>query len=91
MTQNELVRKIIFITGAVYAEKQIRDAVEAYSKASNGAKPIVSGALPDVEQIERHIRTHNPYPLGKQNNVDWSNGFERGVAWIIGMLSGNDR
>jgi hypothetical protein len=54
-------------------------------------KTDVSGSLPDAEQIEMHIRTHNPYPLGKQNNVDWSNGFERGVAWIIEMLSGNDR
>lgn len=40
----------------------------------------------EIKQTEQHARTHSPYPLGTQGDVDWKNGFERGVEWYKNQL-----
>lgn len=45
MTKLELIKKIVLITGAAYAETSIRDAVDAYSSALIAAKPPVVGSF----------------------------------------------
>jgi len=51
---------------------------------------VVEQQLPQQEisdeEIEKHMRTHSPYPLGKQGDIDWKNGFYRGIEWYREQL-----
>jgi hypothetical protein len=46
MTKDELFEVIEYNTVTLSHQRAIKTAVEAYSSASNGSKPDVSGALP---------------------------------------------
>jgi hypothetical protein len=70
----------------------IMTAVDLYSAASNGAKPIVSGSLPPVSEIETAALLHEER---NSNNfkMSASDDFKAGVEWLkLRLLSGgNDR
>jgi hypothetical protein len=36
----------------------------------------------DWDKIEKYLNTYSPYPKGTQGDIDWRNGFTRGVEWL---------
>jgi len=78
---NELERMQYFIGNDLY---------QAYNEAKEMHKQemvsISNQQEISDEEIEKHMRTHSPYPLGKQGDIDWKNGFYRGIEWYREQL-----
>lgn len=85
----------------LYTEEQVRDCMsKSFAEGvCFGASPMYKNEsfdeiiklqcpieLPNDEEIENRIKTHNPYPKQKQMHIDWSNGFERGAKWVIEQI-----
>lgn len=85
MTRDELFAVIDKTVLSTKKKQELKNAVDALVSASNGAKPIVSGALPltDAEKLAVAWKA-----------LEWV-GFRKGEEFededVLKMLSGNDR
>ena len=69
----------------IVPNRQVTSLEEAIKIVNEMAPNYIKREISD-EEIEKHMRTHSPYPLGKQGDIDWKNGFYRGIEWYREQL-----
>ena len=73
-------------------DSEFLEKVEAYSSASNGSKPLVSGSLPVDEIIEQLGEKRNRYEIWHDGGEWIISRFQKDdCRTVIGWLTGNDR
>lgn len=84
MTKKQLMQVVANNTQFFHQQHAIMDAVEAYSSASNGAKPIVSGALPlNSKVIEVAACKAKEFHGGKSAfSAAYEEGWVDGAVWM---------
>ena len=76
MTKLELIKNIVFITGAAYAEASIRDAVDTYSSALIAAKPIVGCSASNISQSQTEYKIENYFDDDDDSECDDDDAYE---------------
>lgn len=93
MTYDELIKEIKSNTETSENEMAIISAVDAYLSASNGAKPLVSGALPQVDQSLLDEAVSDVITISTLNEYSVAKKLISEQFLVINKedLSGNDR
>lgn len=94
MTKDDIKQYLEELRDGQNDVETVLTAVEAYSSASNGAKPSVSGSLPLVEILDMLNKAHEALAKSEISQDQYSP-----ISWAlvdakkrIGvLLSGNDR
>lgn len=93
MTKEQLIETAVKYVYREISEDVFLTAVDAYSSASNGAKPLVSGSLPHEPMQNRIAKAADKFLADNSTtpHIDhWS--FRMGARWMQNeMLGGNDR
>lgn len=77
MKRDDLLKIISENTKDIFKFRRIRDAVDAYSSADNGAKPIVSGSLPLDKSHICFDKGHNMFLVTEIDNGRSKYGYHK--------------